>query len=225
MLRAASVWSDDSRSGDAVTNANNRNFRPFRVPILAMMFRRGTIHFVVACALVAPSAAVAQEPAQVDPDSPAGVEYKLPLDQARRDAAPDPGGGGRGGGPRSGGGGGPQSGGGSGDPAPLFGAGITRVGAQGSDGGNEAMADASDRGGGQESADSDDSGAAGVGGGDAAGPGAGESGRSFSTTAASAADSGGSTGLVLGGIALAVVVVGGALGLALRRGLRTTAAS
>jgi len=182
-----------------------------------MMFRRGTIHFVVVCALVAPSAAVAQEPVQVDPDSPAGVEYKLPLDQARRDAAPDAGGGGRGGGPRSGGG--------SGDPAPLFGAGITRVGAQGSDGGNEAMADASDRSGGQESADSDDSGAAGVGGGDAAGPGAGESGRSFSTTAASAADGGGSTGLVLGGIALAVVVVGGALGLALRRGLRTTAAS
>ena len=208
-----------------MANANNRNFRPFRVPILAMMFRRGTIHFVVVCALVAPSAAAAQEPVQVDPDSPAGVEYKLPLDQARRDAAPDAGGGGRGGGPRSGGGGGPRSGGGSGDPAPLFGAGITRDGSQGSDGGNEAMADASDRSGGQESADSDDSGAAGVGGGDAAGPGAGESGRSLSTTAASAADSGGSTGLVLGGIALAVVVVGGALGLALRRGLRTTAAS
>jgi hypothetical protein len=44
-------------------------------------------------------AASAQEPVQVDPDSPAGVEYKLPLEQARRDGAPDPGDGGAGLGP------------------------------------------------------------------------------------------------------------------------------
>ena len=180
-----------------------------------MMFRRGTIHLVVVCALAAPSAAAAGEPAQQDPDSPAGVEYQLPLDQARRDAAPDPGGGGGEGRPRAG----DEPGG----PAPLFGAGITRGGSQGADG--EATADEvdRDRGGGQESGDSDPAEAAGVTGGDGAGPGAGDSARSFSTAAAADAD--GSTGLILGGIALAVVLVGGALGLALRRGLRTTTAS
>jgi hypothetical protein len=45
----------------------------------------------------------------VDPKSPAGKEYALPLDQARRDAA-----------------GGDAPGRGSGDSAPLFGAGISK---------------------------------------------------------------------------------------------------
>lgn len=178
------------------------------------MFRRGTIHFAVACALVAPSAAAAQEPVQLDPDSPAGVEYQLPLDQARRDAAPDAGGGG------------PRSDGGSGGPAPLFGAGIAPDGSQDGDAGGgdgtaddrDATADDRKRSVGEQSRGSDDSGAPGAGGGDAAGPGASQSAPSFSATA----DGGGaSNGLTLGGIALAVVVVGGGLGLALRRGLRT----
>jgi hypothetical protein len=170
-------------------------------------------------------AASAQEPVQVDPDSPAGVEYKLPLEQARRDGAPDPGdGGGR---PRSGGG----SGGGAGSPAPLFGAGITRGGSQGgSDGdaegapgeGDRVGGERSDRVGGEQSEDRADAGVTGAGGRDTAGPGSGKSG-SFSTAAAE--DGGGSTGLILGGIALAVVVLGGALGLALRRGLGSTADS
>jgi hypothetical protein len=152
---------------------------------------------------------------QVDPDSPAGVEYKLPLEQARRDAAPEGG---------SGGGGGARgSGGGSGGPAPLFGAGITRAGSQGgNDDGAGAAPDGSDRVGGEQSEDRDDRGVAGAGGRDLASLGAGESGPS---SGAAAEDGGGSTGLILGGIALAVVVVGGALGLALRRGLRTTPAS
>jgi len=170
--------------------------------MVTTMFRRGAIHVVVACALIAPPASSAQEPVQVDPDSPAGVEYQLPLEQARRD------------------GGGPRSGGGSGGPVPLFGAGITRGGSQSSEGGG---AEAADRGGGDESEDSGDLGAAGADGGDAAGPGAAESRQSFGAT--SPENGGGSTGLILGGIALAVVVVGGALGLALRRGLRTTPAS
>jgi len=165
------------------------------------MFRRGAIHFVFACALLAPSAASAQEPVRVDPDSPAGVEYKLPLDQARRD------------------GDGAQSGGGSRDPAPLFGAGITRDGSQPGGGGGE---DAS-RGDGEESEDSGDSGAPSAGGGEGAGPGATDSRPSFS--AAVPASGGSWTGLTLGGIALAVVVVGTGLGLGLRRGLRTTPAS
>jgi hypothetical protein len=196
-----------------VTSATNRNFRPLGVPIFATMFRRGLIHLVVACALVAPSAAAAQEPVQVDPDSPAGVEYKLPLEQARRDAAPG----------ADGGGVGPRSGGGSGGPAPLFGAGISAAGSQ-SDGSGGAGATGGDgnRADGEQSRDDGGGGAAG-GGGSAAGPGAGESAPSAGTTADE--NGGGSTGLILGGIALAVVVVGGALGLALRRGLRTTPAS
>lgn len=41
----------------------------------------------LACGLCLPAAAGAQEQPQLDPDSPAGVEYQLPLDQARDDAA------------------------------------------------------------------------------------------------------------------------------------------
>ena len=167
------------------------------------VFGRGAIHLVIACALVAPPAAGAQEPVQVDPDSPAGVEYQLPLDQARSDGAAG-----------GGGGSGPGSGGGSGGPVPLFGAGIARDGSQSSGGGGEAAPDGGIRGGAGQSGDRADRGATGAGGGDGAGSGAVATG-----------DGGGWTGLILGGIALAVVVLGGALGLALRRGLRTTPAS
>jgi hypothetical protein len=212
MLLAASVSCGGSGSGEVVTSATNRNFRPLGVPIFATMFRRGLIHLVVACALVAPSAAAAQEPVQVDPDSPAGVEYKLPLEQARRDA-----------GGSGGGGGSPGSGGGSAGPAPLFGAGISAAGSQ-SDGSGGAGATGGDgnRADGEQSRDGG-GGEAVAGEGSTAGPGAGESAPSAGTTADE--DGGGSTGLILGGIALAVVVVGGALGLALRRGLRITPAS
>jgi len=161
------------------------------------MFRRGAIHFVIACALVVPSGATAQEPVQVDPDSPAGVEYQLPLEQARRDAAPGGGGGRR-----------TRSGGGSGAPVPLFGAGITRDGSQ-SGGGADG-----NRGGAEQSGDRGDRGASGADGGEATGSRAGP-----------AENGGGSSGLFLGGIAVAVLVLGGALGLALRRGLRTIPAS
>ncbi len=193
---------------------STRNFRAVRVPIVVTMFRRGALHFAVACALVAPLPASAQEPARPDPDSPAGVEYQLPLDQARREASPNGGGGG---------GSEPPSGGGSGNPAPLFGAGISRDGSQ-SGGGSDATADpdAGERAGAEQSGDRADGGATGAGGSDAAGPGADQSTPSLRT--ASAESGGVSTGLTLGGIALAVVVVGGALGLALRRGLRTTPA-
>ncbi len=198
-----------------MTSATDRNFRPLGVPIFVAMFRRGLIYLVGACALLAPPAAVAQEGVQVDPDSPAGVEYKLPLEQARRDAAPGAGNGG--------GVGGPGAGGGSGGPAPLFGAGITRAGSQGGNGGGtEVTPDDGDRAGGAQSEDRADAGVTGAGDRDVARPGSGESAASSSR---SSDDGGGSTGLILAGIALAVVVIGGALGLALRRGLRTTPAS
>jgi len=180
-----------------------------------MLLIRRTAGFAVTCSLLLPGVAQAQDPARPDPDSPAGVEYQLPLDQARRDAAPDPGGGG-------GGAGGGPPGGGSAEPTPLFGAGITPDRSQS---GGEAIADADvgERPGDERSGDRADRAAAGAGGPDARSPGAGEPAKSFSTTAA-AADGGGSTALTLGGIALAVVVLGGALGLALRRGLGSASA-
>ena len=185
--------------------ANTRNFRPSLVPIFATMLRRGSTHFLVVCALVAPSTAVAQEEVQVDPDSPAGVEYKLPLEEARRDAGPD------------------ASGGGGGGPTPLFGAGIRPVGSQGGDGdGAKGTSDDGSRTGGGQSGDGGDRRVTGAGGRDLASLLPGESKPSFS---AAAADGDSSVGLILGGIALAVVVAGAALGLALRRGLGITPAS
>lgn len=178
------------------------------------------MYFAVACALAAPSTGAAREPAQLDPDSPAGVEYELPLDQARRDAAPDAGGGAGGGGP----GAGPRSG--SEGPAPLFGTGITRKASP--SGGGQATADEAERrrqvvkSPERASGDSGDPGAAGAGGEDAACPRAGDSAPCLGSTAAT--DGGSSTDLILGGIALAVVVTGGVLGLALRRGLKTAPA-
>ena len=60
-------------------------------------------------ALTAAPAAGAQEGVFVDPDSPAGTEYALPLERARGEAAPDAGG---------------REGGGGGSEQPLFGVGI-----------------------------------------------------------------------------------------------------
>jgi len=46
--------------------------------------------FLALFALSAPSAALAEEPGvNVDPRSPAGKEYAIPLEEARRQAAPD----------------------------------------------------------------------------------------------------------------------------------------
>ncbi len=210
MLLVGSASAGGFGSGEPVTRATDCDFRPPRLPIFATVLRRGSIHCIVACALVAPSAAVAQEQVQVDPNSPAGVEYKLPLEQARRDAQPDAsGGGGRGGG-------------GGGGPTPLFGAGIRPVGSEGADGG-KGTRDDGNRAGGEQSGDSGDRRVTGAGGRDLASLGADESKPSFSS--ATAADGESSAGLILGGIALAVVVAGAALGLALRRGLRITPAS
>jgi len=152
----------------------------------------------LACALVLPGVGSAQDAPRPDPDSPAGVEYKLPLDQARRDAAPDrdPA---RGGGAAS-------------DPAPLFGAGITPQGgpASGSNGRGSSA-------GGPDLASKDTPE------GDRAAPSAQTGPQAGRVTAkvapAAAADGGGGTDLTLGAIALAVVLSGLGLGLLLRRGI------
>ncbi|MDQ3678037.1 MAG: hypothetical protein M3401_14785 [Actinomycetota bacterium] len=73
-----------------------------------MLLRRLLLPGLCALALAAP--ATAQDP-QVDPGSPAGTEYQLPIDRAREEA-----------GGRSGGSSG--SGGSTSSEAPLFGAGV-----------------------------------------------------------------------------------------------------
>ena len=131
--------------------------------------------------------AIAQEDGvHVDPDSPAGKEYALPLDSARRDAA---------------------GGGGSAAPSdqPLFGAGISRQGrgqaeerGQGEGGGSTGKTNPGDRGGSESG---------GMGGVDASGAVA---------QAVAESGSGLSAGALTALIALGVLVVGGAVGLSLR---------
>jgi hypothetical protein len=78
----------------------------------------------------APVAAAAEPGVHVDPGSPAGKEYALPVDQARHDA----GGAATGGG--SGSGGGPSSGSGSTGGGALFGAGVRPSGQRPGTGGS-----------------------------------------------------------------------------------------
>jgi len=97
------------------------------------LWRCGTaaaISLVAALAVGIPGAAIAAEPGvHIDPGSPAGTEYALPLDQARHDATPPGGGhGGAGGGGGGGGGAGSSGSGGS----TLFGAGVVSPASSGS---------------------------------------------------------------------------------------------
>jgi hypothetical protein len=124
----------------------------------------------------------------VDPGSPAGKEYAIPLESARREGA---GGGAQGSGDKSGTGSGNK--GASGSSPPLFGAGISQAKRHSSGGGGK------------------NGGSGGSGGGDAA-PNAAKS-------VAARADDGGSASLRTAGIAALVLLVGGALGLGLRRAL------
>lgn len=162
---------------------------------------------LVAACVVLPATAQGQAGQSPDPDSPAGVEYQLPLEQARKNAA------GQGNGePRRGGSGE------GGWAAPLFGAGIAardveedrgtggRPGSQGGEGGSDSESSASkaDRGN--------------------AAPGeAGGSDAAISRSAVGGADSDDSATQRTLGIALAVLLAGGLLGVGLRRGLRQSA--
>jgi hypothetical protein len=125
----------------------------------------------------------------VDPESPAGKEYALPLDKARQDVAPTPGAGTDG-----------SDGTNGSDDTPLFGAGITkRNGAQdqGRQGGEGS--DARGQGDGEEGGDN----------------GADVAARSV-TAAASASGSGLSSGWITALVAFGVLLVGGIAGLSLR---------
>jgi hypothetical protein len=160
-------------------------------------------HLVLAVALLTFDAAAvsAQEDGVfIDPDSPAGTEYAIPLEQARREAA--------GGGPttREAAGGGPTTQGRAGNEQPLFGAGIApRSEAKG----ESAIGDA--RGGGARKPR-----AAGV---DKAPRPGSNAGASTAAIAAAAGD-GSSEGLLTAGIAAAVLALGLAAGLAFRRALK-----
>ena len=165
------------------------------------MVGRG-ISVILAVHLLVPAGAVAQSEGP-DPDSPAGVEYELPLDQTRKDLSDGGKGPGSGGGDN---GASPGSAGGDGDDgaAPLFGAGISREAASGGEGGGQNPSDGGRTKSGTE----------------AGGPSAdGEQGDSDPAVTKASTGDGGFTGLLLPGLVLLVILAGGAMGLLLRRGL------
>jgi hypothetical protein len=139
----------------------------------------------------------AQEPGlHVDPGSPSGTEYRIPLDQARNDAS--------GGGGSQAGGGGSSSGGSSGSP--LFGEGVGSGGSNAGSGGGSGSR----------------SGGSGHGGSARPGKSGGAIGTKLLPSAAldkvaSNPTVGPETALLVGGIAAAVLLAGGLLGLLLRR--------
>ena len=184
------------------------------------MLAKPTAFLALACALALPSTAVAQSD-RPDPDSPAGVEYELPLDQTRKYLTRDDRGG------RNGGDGGQRNSG----PAPLFGAGISRAGD--SDAHRDSLEErggspGDGRGSAEDGGDSPDRDAASD---DRADSGT-TRGRSSGSDEADAADpalasldsgdGSGSTGVVISGLVLAVLLAGAALGFFLRRGFGRT---
>lgn len=132
-------------------------------------------------------AASAQDGVQVDPNSPPAVEYALPLQEARGDAAP----------PRGGGSGAGGEGEGGGAGAPAFGSGITPKR-------SEAGARDDDRASGSQS-------------GDGAAPESDPPAGATGTPAVRSGDVGSRATLYSVGGAAAVLLAGGLVGFALRR--------
>jgi hypothetical protein len=155
--------------------------------------------------LALPTAAQAQGPGVfVDPDSPAGTEYAIPLEEARRHGAPDAA---------------PRPGGGDAGP-PLFGEGITRApGASAARGGSAGSADGSEgTGGGGRGGDR---GAGKAADGEVLGAQEASRARRRGSMAVEAAAQGGSDALLTAGIAGTVLAVGLLVGFGLRRVLRS----
>jgi hypothetical protein len=146
--------------------------------------------------LLAPPAA-AESGVHVDPDSPAGVEYQLPLDRARDDASSRGGSRGHGSGGKTTSNGGGQGSGG----APLFGVGINSKGRRDTAGGRSDTAP----------------GASGAEGGSAGGP--ADSQRSSRLASQAAVKGSGSATLRTLGVVFAILLGGALIGLLLRRGL------
>jgi hypothetical protein len=165
--------------------------------------KRTALLALLLAATPAPPAVAQEDGVFVDPDSPAGKEYAIPLQEARRQAA----------GERGEGGGNPSSG------QPLFGEGINRAegSASGSNGGGSPGRDGSAEGAGSPGSSGSEQR---VPGGDAS-PGARATLPSAPRSAAiEAAAADGSDGLVTAGIATAVLAAGVLGGLGLRRFLK-----
>lgn len=165
-----------------------------------------------------PGLAQAQSPSP-DPDSPAGVEYAFPLDQARQQAREDN---------RKKDRKGTRTQGGAKRPAPLFGAGITKGGSGGggsggggsgggaTDGGSK-QAEGSGASGGRSSGEQGDPGSGAA---QPAGPKtqAGKEGVPNADRTAAAVSDGGSQNGLLFGVVAGVLLLAGLLGMGLRRG-------
>lgn len=161
----------------------------------------GLLVALVAAALLGlPAEASAQRGGViVDPDTPAGKEYAIPLESARREAG--------------GGGVGNRSGGGSrGTVAGAFGVGLSRASGDGSEGGRSQ--DQSGRQDGDGSRESGDG--AGAGAGASAGARDGSDGAPDVPAAEEVSEGSFAAGSVVG-IILALLAIGGLLGLLLRR--------
>jgi hypothetical protein len=149
---------------------------------------RGLLLLVCALALTAPVAAAQDDEIFVDPGSPSGKEYALPVESARRQAAKDA-----------------REHASSARPAPLFGEGVeagSTAGQAGSASGGGAAI-----GGGGAAGDAD--------GGTPGAPGTG-AGPSTLKAQAAAADGGMGPAAVIG-VGAGVLLLGGALGVLLRR--------
>jgi hypothetical protein len=174
---------------------------------------RGTLRASLAtgfCLLVAPSAGATPPGLHVDPDSPGGKEYAIPLDQAR-DAA----------------GGGSSYGGGSGSH--LFGVGVSGANGGGGSGSSGASGTDGSGGAGTGGSDGSGSGSGGSDGSDGSGSAShkdsGDSGSSAGTrarlstlnVAAANPEGGAQAPLLVLGASAAIVLLGVLLGLMLRR--------
>jgi hypothetical protein len=170
---------------------------------------RAVVAFLIA-SLALPAVAQGQgSGVVVDPDSPAGTEYAIPLEEARRQGAPDR----------------EQRGGGRNADPPLFGEGIERAPSASAAGGVTAGS-----AGGGEGSGGEGSGGAGGGGdrgadkaadGEVLGAQQTESERPRGSMAVEAAARGGSDALLTAGIAGTVLAVGLLVGFVLRRVLRS----
>lgn len=162
--------------------------------------RRAKLALLVLLAAAPGSTAQAQDEIFVDPESPAGKEYAIPLDRARREAS---------------GVGSSSPRGDSTRPGSLFGAGISRRGGAGDRAGQRSSA--SPNGGRTVPQDGRESPGESAGG---AGGDLDARRRGPAPAVSSASAPGGNALLTGGGIALGVLVAGGVIGVLLRQALK-----
>jgi len=151
---------------------------------------RGLLFALCALALSAPAAVAADDEIFVDPGSPSGKEYALPIDRARKEAARDT----KGAKDAKG-----QS------ATPLFGEGVDAASTPGASGRRAG-------GGGKAAADDASTGAAGT-----TGAGSRETAPKTLKAQAAAPDGGIGVAAIIGGVSVGVLLLGAAIGVLLRR--------